>query len=95
MTIKMLCLSALAIALPSVAAFAASDTTALDNQEMMKPFYTDAQMTTLIPEADFKTVWMKMSKDDQDRIIKECSEQDLVKKHAEFCAVTRKFGEAK
>ena len=63
MNVKMLCLGALALSLCGGAAFAAgSGSSALDNSEMMKPFYTDSTMKTMVPEAEFKAAWMKMSK---------------------------------
>ena len=94
MNIRTLCLGALAISLTSGAVLAASDTTALDNHDTMKPFYSDSDMKTLVPEAEFKAAWMKLTKEDQDKIVRECSEDAAAKAHGNFCAMTRKFGEA-
>lgn len=94
MNIKMLCLGALAVTMAGGAAFAASDTTALDNPETMKPFYSDSEMKTLVPETDFEAAWMKMTEDNKTKIVRECSEEDVVKAHEDFCAMSRKFGEA-
>ena len=44
---------------------AGSGTSALDNATKMAAFYTDSSMKTMKSEAEFKTAWMAMSKDDQ------------------------------
>jgi hypothetical protein len=95
MKIKMLCLGALALSLTSGAAFAAgSGTSALDNQEMMKPFYTDSTMKTMQPMEEVKAAWMKMSKDDQAKVTKECGDEAIAKAHDNFCATTKQLGGA-
>ena len=95
MNIKMLCLGALAISLSGGAAFAAgSGTSALDNPEMMKPFYTDATMKTVHPMKEFKAAWMKMSKKDQAEMMKECGDKAIAKDHDNFCAMTKQLGGA-
>jgi len=95
MNVKMLCLGALALSLCGGAAFAAgSGSSALDNSEMMKPFYTDSTMKTMVPEAEFKAAWMKMSKTDRDQMTKECGDQAIAKDHNNFCAMTKQLGGA-
>ena len=94
MNVKMLCLSALALSLTGGAFAAGNGTSALDNQEMMKPFYTDATMKTMVPENEFKAAWMKMSKEDQAAVMKECSDAAIAKEHDNFCAMTKQLGGA-
>jgi hypothetical protein len=95
MNIKMLCLGALALSLSGAAAFAASSgSSALDNSEMMQPFYTDSTMKTMVPEAEFKAAWMKMSKTDQAEVMKECGDEAIAKDHDNFCAMTKQLGGA-
>ncbi|MHA6646255.1 hypothetical protein [Mesorhizobium sp. A623] len=94
MNIKMLCLGALALSLTSGAAFAAGDgTSALDNQEMMSPFYTDSGMKTMKSDEEFKAAWMAMKQEDREKMSKEC-DTDTEKLHNDFCAKTKQLGGA-
>jgi hypothetical protein len=61
---------------------------------MMKPFYTDSTMKTMKPEAEFKAEWMKMSKKDQEDVMKECGDQAIAKDHNNFCDMTKQLGGA-
>lgn len=94
MNTKMLFLGALALSLTSGAAFAASsDTTALDNPEMMSQFYTDSGMKTMKSDDEFKAAWMAMTAEDRDKVSKEC-DTDSEKLHNDFCAKTKQLGGA-
>jgi hypothetical protein len=95
MNIMTLCMGALAFSLTGGAALAAGNgSSALDNSEMMKPFYTDATMKTMVPEEQFKAAWMKMSQTDQAAVMKECSDAAIAKEHDNFCAMTKQLGGA-
>jgi hypothetical protein len=61
---------------------------------MMKPFYTDSTMKTMVPEEEFKAAWMKMSKEDQAEVMKECGDEAIAKDHDNFCAMTKQLGGA-
>ena len=93
MKLKLLALTALAIALASGSALAASNgSSALDDPAKMSPFFTDAGMKTLRKEADLKTAWMAMKPDERTAVLKDCGDTTLNKSHAEFCAMARKMG---
>ncbi|MEO5756787.1 MAG: hypothetical protein ABIQ51_08020 [Mesorhizobium sp.] len=81
MKIKSVCLGALAAAVLTGAALAG----ALDEPKMMAPFFTDAGMKTMKPDADMKKVWAAMAKGDQDKMMKECNDAAMSKPHAKFC----------
>ncbi|WP_258591892.1 hypothetical protein [Mesorhizobium sp. AR07] len=49
---------------------------------MMAPFFTDASMKTMKPEADMKKAWAGMAKADQDKMMKECNDAAMSKPHA-------------
>jgi hypothetical protein len=82
MNIKNILLGAMALSMISGVAFAG----ALDEPDNMAPFFTDAGMKTMKPEADFKAAWASMPKDKQDSMMKECQDAAMSKPHAEFCA---------
>ncbi|MDX8432573.1 hypothetical protein RFN25_03880 [Mesorhizobium abyssinicae] len=82
MNIKTIFLGAIALSMVSGAALAG----ALDEPDNMAPFFTDAGMKTMKPEADFKAAWGAMAKDKQDMMMKECQDAAMSKPHAEFCA---------
>jgi len=90
MTMKMLCMGAMALTMLTGAALAG----ALDEPAKMSPFFTDADMKTMKSEADFKTVWMSMSKEDQAMMMKECSDEAIAKVHDNFCKMTKQLGGA-
>ncbi|UCI08672.1 hypothetical protein [Mesorhizobium sp. B1-1-8] len=93
MNFKVLCMSAVALAMMSSAAIAAgSGTSALDDPAKMSPFFTDAGMKTLRSEADFKTAWMAMKPDERKAVLKDCGDTTLNKAHADFCAMAKKMG---
>ncbi|MBZ9659678.1 hypothetical protein LB523_11550 [Mesorhizobium sp. ESP-6-4] len=94
MKIKMLCMSAVALAMMGSAAMAGSSTgtSALDDPAKMSPFFTDAGMKTLRTEADFKTAWMAMKPDERTAILKDCGDATINKAHADFCAMAKKMG---
>ncbi|MBZ9673177.1 hypothetical protein [Mesorhizobium sp. ES1-3] len=93
MNIKMLTMGALALAMTTGSALAASNTSALDDPAKMSPFFTDAGMKTLRSEADFKTAWMSMKPDEKKAVLKDCGDTTLNKAHADFCAMAKKMGE--
>ncbi|UCI18338.1 hypothetical protein FJ970_25115 [Mesorhizobium sp. B2-1-8] len=93
MNIKMLTMGALALAMTTGSALAASNTSALDDPAKMSPFFADAGMKTLRSEADFKTAWMSMKPDEKKAVLKDCGDTTLNKAHADFCAMAKKMGE--
>ncbi|MER8809850.1 hypothetical protein [Mesorhizobium australicum] len=94
MTFKMLTMGAIALAMITGSALAASGggTSALDDPAKMSPFFTDAGMKTLRSEADFKTAWMSMKPDEQKAVLKDCGDTTINKSHADFCAMAKKMG---
>jgi hypothetical protein len=90
MSFKTACLGALAFTIVGGAALAG----ALDEPKMMAPFFTDASMKTMKPDADMKKVWASMAKADQDKMMKECNDAAMSKPHAEFCANVQALGGA-
>ena len=93
MSIRMLCIGAMAFSMMTGAALAAgSGTSALDNATKMAAFYTDSSMKTMKSEAEFKTAWMTMSKDDQAMMMKECGDPATAKKHDKFCQMAMRLG---
>ncbi|ESY78020.1 hypothetical protein X741_34415 [Mesorhizobium sp. LNHC229A00] len=93
-TFKMLTMGAMALAMMTGSALAASGggTSALDDPAKMSPFFTDAGMKTLRSEADFKTAWMSMKPDEQKAVLKDCGDTTINKSHADFCAMAKKMG---
>jgi hypothetical protein len=67
MNTKMLCMGAMALSMMTGAALAAgqSGTSALDDPAKMSPFFTNAGMKTMKPEADFMAAWMAMTEEDR------------------------------
>ncbi|MGN6306029.1 MAG: hypothetical protein ACTHNH_14505 [Mesorhizobium sp.] len=91
---KKLLISAFALTMMTGSALAAGGTTsALDNKDMMAPFYTDSNMKTMKSDDEFKAAWMAMKQEDRDMITKECS-TDTEKLHNDFCEKTKKLGGA-
>lgn len=95
MNIKMICMSAMALSMLTGAALAAGgdNTSALDNPEKMQPFYTDSSMKTMKSDEEMKAAWMAMSKEDQEMMSKECS-NDAEKLHNDFCEKAKQLGGA-
>lgn len=93
---KLLCVSAMALAVMTGASFAAGETgtSALDNPEKMAPFYTDKDMKTLKSDADFKAAWDALTKEDRDSMMKECSGKTIASDHDNFCKMTKQLGGA-
>jgi hypothetical protein len=77
------------------AAFAGGSTgsSALDNKEMMAPFYTDAGMKTMKSDEEFKSAWLAMKQEDRQKMSKEC-DSDTQKLHNDFCEKTKQLGGA-
>lgn len=98
MNFKMLTMGAMALAMMTGSALAASSngggTSALDNPEMMAPFYTDSGMKTMRSDEEFKTAWMKMKKEDRDSMMKDCGDNVIGKSHDNFCKKTKQLGGA-
>jgi len=92
MSIKILTLTAVALAIMSGSALTASNTSALDDPATMSPFFTDAGMKSLRSEKDFKTAWSAMKPEQQKAVLKDCGDTTLNKSHAEFCAMAKKMG---
>jgi hypothetical protein len=90
MNIKIVCLGALSATLLAGAALAG----ALDEPKMMEPFFTDASMKTMKPDADMKKAWDAMAKGDQEMMMKECQDAAMSKPHAEFCEKLKALGGA-
>ena len=82
MNIKMICLGAFALASVSGTAFAG----ALDQPDMMSPFYTDNTMKTMKSDDDLKAAWSGMKKEDQDAMKSDCNDTTMRAQHTEFCS---------
>ena len=82
MNIKAICLGAFALSALSGVSFAGI----LDEPDSMLPFFTDAGMKTMKPNAEFNKAWDAMSKEKQDAMMKECNDAAMSKPHAQFCA---------
>lgn len=93
--INKMILGTFALTMMTGAAFADNTTgsSALDNKDMMTPFYTDAEMKTMRPDEDFKAAWMAMTQEDRDSVTKEC-DTDSEKLHNDFCEKTKQLGGA-
>ena len=81
MKIRTACLGALALTVLSGTAFAG----ALDEPTIMGEFYVDQAMKTIQSPEKMKVAWGKMSKENQEKIMKECQDAAMSKPHAEFC----------
>lgn len=93
--ISKLLLGAFALTMISGSAYADSTTgsSALDNKDMMAPFYTDAEMKTMKSDEEFKAAWMAMTQEDREKVSKEC-DTDSEKLHNDFCEMTKQLGGA-
>lgn len=69
------------------------DPSVFDKTDTMATFYTDAEMTTLKSDEDFKAAWMALTQDDRDAFSKEC-DTDTEKLHNDFCEKTKQLGGA-
>ncbi|GLQ78773.1 hypothetical protein GCM10007881_22890 [Mesorhizobium huakuii] len=97
MNFKMLTMGAMALAMMTGSALAASNgsgSSALDNPEKMAPFYTDAGMKTMKSEKEFKVAWMAMKDEDRAGMMKECGDKAIAKSHDNFCKMTKQLGGA-
>ncbi|WP_172349688.1 hypothetical protein [Mesorhizobium sp. NZP2298] len=96
MNFKMLTMGAMALAMMTGSALAASggNTSALDNPEKMAPFYTDSGMKTMKSEKEFKAAWMAMKEEDRAGMMKECGDNAIAKSHDNFCKMTKQLGGA-
>ncbi len=96
---KTLLMSIFALSIATGGAFAASTggsgSSALDNPEMMSPFFTDTGMKTMRSDNEFKAAWIKMSSEDQAEILKECKDPTLSKAHDPFCKTASSLGGSK
>ncbi|MBM2711661.1 hypothetical protein JQK88_10425 [Mesorhizobium caraganae] len=94
MTLKMLTVSAMALAMITGSALAGSSTgtSALDDPAKMSPFFTDAGMKTMRSEADIQSAWMAMSEEDRNAVMKDCADATVAKSHADFCKMAMKMG---
>lgn len=98
MNFKMLTMGAMALAMMTGSALAASGngggTSALDNPEKMAPFYTDSSMKTMRSDSEFKAAWMAMKEEDRASMLKDCGDNVIGKSHDNFCAKTKQLGGA-
>ncbi|MFB9978691.1 hypothetical protein ACFSQQ_19190 [Mesorhizobium kowhaii] len=94
MNFKMLTMGAMALAMMTGSALAATHTSALDDPAKMSPFFTDAGMKTMKSEAEFKTAWMAMKEEDRAGMTKECGDEAIAKSHDNFCKMTKQLGGA-
>jgi hypothetical protein len=94
MKIKILCIGILALSMMTSAALSkrGDGTSALDDSAMMSPFYSDASMKTMKPDADFTNAWQSMKTEDQADIITDCGDAELNARHQEFCAKAFQLG---
>ena len=94
MNFKMLTMGAMALAMMTGSALAATHTSALDNPEKMAPFYTDSGMKTMKSEKEFKAAWMAMKEEDRASMTKDCGDNVIGKSHDNFCKMTKQLGGA-
>jgi hypothetical protein len=96
MNIKLIAMSAIALALMTGSALAggSNGTSALDDPAKMSPFFTDAGMKTMRSDAEFKTAWMAMTEEDRAGMMKECGDEAIAKQHDNFCKMTKQLGGA-
>jgi len=96
MNFKMITMGAMALAMMTGSVLAASggNTSALDNADKMKPFYTDSGMKTMKSEKEFKAAWMAMKEEDRTGMMKECGDKAIAKSHDNFCKMTKQLGGA-
>ena len=74
MNFKMLTMGAMALAMMTGSALAATHTSALDDPAKMAPFYTDSGMKTMKSEKEFKAAWMAMKDEDRTSMTKDCGD---------------------
>lgn len=79
---KKFVLAVAALSMMGASALAASDG-ALDNKEMMKPFYSDDGMTTLRSTEELTVAIKAMATNDRDKLAKEC--MDTTSQKNTFC----------
>ncbi|MGX5802435.1 hypothetical protein ACWGS9_14420 [Bradyrhizobium sp. Arg314] len=89
MNIKSICLGG-AIALSAFGGVALAG--ALDVVDNIRPFYTDASMTTLKPIPEFKATFMAVPKAKREMMMRECQDAAMSKPYAEFCADVNALG---
>ncbi|MBB6412178.1 hypothetical protein [Mesorhizobium sangaii] len=94
MNFKILTMGAMALAMMTGSALAATNTSALDDPAKMSPFFTDAGMKTMKSEAEFKAAWMAMKEEDRAGMTKECGDEAIAKSHDNFCKMTKQLGGA-
>ena len=94
MNFKMLTMGAMALAMMTGSALAASGGNALDNPDKMTRFYTDSGMKTMKSEKEFKVAWMAMKEEDRAGMMKECGDKAIAKSHDNFCKMTKQLGGA-
>ena len=94
MKIKILCIGILALSMTTGAALSkrADGTSSLDDSAMMSPFYSDASMKTMKPDADFTAAWKSMKPEDAADIITDCGDAELNARHQEFCGKAFQLG---
>ncbi len=101
MNIKMICIGAMTLSMVAGSALAAGETgtSAIDNPEKMKPFYTDSSMKTMVGEDDFVKAWKALTPDDQTAMIKACEDEaknaNAANGHPEFCSNVKTHGGSK
>lgn len=97
---KIIAATAVALMLASGAAFAQTDPAAkssdpgaadkqpavADDGKMMRPFYSDDDMTTLLPVDEFKAAWAKMAPENQAAAKEQCKDPQS-EKLKDFCGV--------
>jgi hypothetical protein len=94
MKIRIICIGVLALSMMTSAALSrrSDGTSALDDTAMMSPFYQDASMTSMKPDADFTAAWKSLKDEDRAGMITDCGDAELNAKHAEFCAKAFQLG---
>ncbi|WP_287074637.1 hypothetical protein [Mesorhizobium sp.] len=94
MKIRIICIGVLALSMTTGAALSrrGDGTSALDEATTMAPFYTDASMTTLKPEADFTAAWKALKDEDRTDMIGDCGDDALKAKHGDFCNMANQLG---
>lgn len=97
MNMKAIFVGMIALSIASTAALAGGrkGSSALDDPDLMKTFYTDAEMQTLKSDVELKTVWDATAQEDREAIIKECANYpDTGRLHNNFCPKTKQLGGA-
>jgi hypothetical protein len=96
MNMKAILVGVIALSMASSAALAGGrkGSSALDDPDLMKTFYTDAEMKNLKTDVELKTVWNSTAQEDREAMIKECGDSVTGRPHNDLCSKTKQLGGA-